>query len=961
MKRLIINLLKLSLLCTFMPAATLASEETLYPVGRPLANHASHPGPKERVPAAPKLADGPYIDFSPIPSGAWQTPSSTDGADTTVCKKVTYYHHELGSCDFVYRLHSQYRFPKLAMRFDGPQAPNTVIKVKGVVPYIWRTSEGSIADGAVRITAEVWTDLGGLPDSMVYAETFALPIIADTGGYFDLPFSNPPLMSGSYHIALGADLSGPDTDTLFLRSDFGDHYALTGCPASGYSPAFRSSRYLNSPAGWYPQQDVNGFTSDFDMYSDFCQVYSSCYTQLAPSNGYVSLYQVPDPSWECGSRLTGFGQRFDSPGPDTVVSIDFLHYDYSQASGPLYPANGTNSVEIALWKDDGTGNIDYSQGPIAQTTIPGGRASLFPETGGNESGNGWNYLKVKFPTPPVVLGPWHVTARMTSSNPADGVLLFPLNSTQWDPGRIGGSVSFTAPEPLWKRTGSSNCWTLNGENERAFLIYVDLCRNEFSSCQSQAGYTAGTSVGYRLPLNIAQRFDGQPVNQIEKIRIQLVDPASFGENGGSPNLLIKVWSGSGAYGPGQELASYSVPSSGLSYYPGWTELSIPGGLQVASSSFFVGYQLDTTNSVNSYLLYGIEENQGPMIRGGAWFYSTDAARWQKLSMAPGRIDNAVIDVDFCSIESPSVCGVPDDYATAGHDFGRTGHANVAVGDAYCNLTYKWGYADPNAFTASGCIGSAGPIVFDTFVVCEFGTKYQIFSLNTGALLKTITGPGAPYYISNSGGLACIPTVALVTLGGNPTHVLFVGGGSTNSIDAFNMDDPSLALIWSLNPSSGLGLGFNEAIGNTSFANFVVLTVGGIDRLYFCTGGGRIYNVVAATGHRGTWGPTFLPGPTYRGLASDGQNLFVSQAAAPPVSLNGDVYSLNATTGALNWQLSSSGGLKGDGSVYAAGTYGPETFPSGLAVSGGEVYTVSATMNARYSVSRRWSFLPYQRR
>ncbi len=948
LKRLLTAVLILAIFMVFTGTAISATDNTPSPRGKVIVKNATTPSAKEKAPIVAQRAGGPdYSDIVSKPAAHRTPPPSTSGLDTTECHLLEYYTYDPALCDNLFSSRSNSPFPANAERFDGPTAPNTVIKVNACDQYVyWTAEDPSFADGVVLIKASVWTDNSGLPGTMVYSETFALPVIPYPGQYVHLAFTNPPALTGAYHIAVGADPASPTTDSLYLGADWGNRAASGGCPAGTHTPTFRSSRYNASLSTWVPMATSNGFTCDFDLYSEWCQVYSSCYTAATPSNGFVGLFVVPDPAWTCGSTMTGFGQRFVSTGPDTINSVDFQHYDRSGTSpGAYYTPTSTNGIEVKIWKDDGTGNIDVGSGPIATQTVPGGVASLFPTTG--LTANGWNHIIVNFPTKPVVIGPWHVTVNMTSSNYADGMLWMPLNSSSSDPGRVGGSVSFTAPDPLWIRTGSSNCWTLDGLGERAFFIHVNLCHDEFAICDDQLSYTAGTSTGYGLPINIAQRFDGQVINRIDKIRVQAIDPALFAENGGTPDMLIKVWGSAGPAGPGALLATYTVPFAGITYYPGWTEVVIPGGLQVVSSNFYVGYELSTLDPVNNYFYFGVEEDQGPLIRTGAWYYSTGSATWKNLSAATGKTDNAVIEVEFCSVPPNEwACATPDNFATAGHDNARTGHANVALGDAYCNLTVKWGYTDANALTVLGRIGSAAPITFDTFVVCNFGTKYQIFDLNNGAVLKTITGAGTPNYITNSGGLASTPTIAKIMIGGTPTNVLFVGGGTPNSISAYNMDDPGFAQIWSINSTTLAALGFPGAIGNTAFVNFVVLNLGGTDYLYFCTGGVRLYQVVAATGHIGTWGPISFPAPTYRGLASDGSSLYLAQAALPPGVPNGDVFSINASTGAVNWQLSTAvgGGLRGNnGSVYPAGSYGPETFPSGLAVAGGEVYTVSAPM------------------
>ncbi len=902
-------------------------------------------GTSSRLKAVPPKANRPggfIVDFSSSVPANRVPPRSVSSTDTTICAQVDYYNHEAGTCDALYGLRSNAANPRVAMRFDGPQLPNTQIKVNGVWPFIYWTNEGGVSDGIVKVTAEVWTDLGGLPNTKVYSETFALPIITYPSGsnYYFLGFTNPPLMSGAYHIAIMADSTGPSTDTLIVSSDWGDRGVSGGCPAGTFTPTFRSSRYNAGGAAWYPQAAINGFTANFDMFADFCQVYSSCYTAETPSNLNFQVVGVPDNVDFPGETLQGVGQQFFSAGHDTVKSVTLYHYDFGVQE---YPLAGTNAVQVDIWGDS-AGQPAVSAGALATVIVPGGVASLFPNTG--DAGAGFNIVNVPVPSMPVVIGPWHVTAKMTSTNPADGLLEFLINSNTSDPGRVGGSVSFTPPAPLWRRTGISGPWTGLGLGERAFFFDVGLCKDEFYACQDEQTFLFGTtrflymdscgsagSVGSRN--GVAQLIQGgiSGVNRVDKIRFQIADEFVIDGAPDVPNSVRVSLFANNAGAVGATLYSTVLTNAQLTMYPGWTELVIPGGMQIAAPSFFVGMEPIFHLDANNEWLYMARERVGDqpaitsLVNGGMYVKLCADNLWHQNIAIGGANDNAIFEVDFCStLPSEWTCNTPDDYPTAGHDYGRTGHANVALNDAYCRLTFKWKYEDPGIGTATAILGSAAPITFDTFVVCNFGTKYQILDLNNGAVVKTITGSGAPNHITPSGALSCTPTIAKITISGTPTNVLFLGGGTTQFVDAFNMDVAGFPLIWAVNIAS-----------NTAFANFVTLNIGGTDMLYL-TAGAKLFELVAATGAAGSWGPLSFPASLFRGIATDGTNLFVSQSSG--VSILGDIYSINATTGAINWQLSTSGGLKGDGTVYTAGTYPGESFASGIAYNGGELYTVS---------------------
>ncbi len=101
-----------------------------------------------------------------------------------------------------------------------------------------------------------------------------------------------------------------------------------------------------------------------------------------------------------------------------------------------------------------------------------------------------------------------------------------------------------------------------------------------------------------------------------------------------------------------------------------------------------------------------------------------------------------------------VCGPPGNYATAGHDYARTGHAFSPLGvDPQCHYGLKWKYIDPAYNFTNAIHANTTPIVYDTFVVSGGGGQYVIFSLNTGAVLTKILGTNpvvSPNYISLTG-------------------------------------------------------------------------------------------------------------------------------------------------------------------------------------------------------------------
>ncbi|MFZ1684696.1 MAG: hypothetical protein WAU88_11295, partial [Candidatus Zixiibacteriota bacterium] len=827
-----------------------------------LPKHPTAPSAKEKAPAFKTMATPEPVGTATLLS---QRPhhAGAMGADTMTCGQADYF-SPLASFFFTFARRSNSAGSReFAMRFDGPPpSPGYKVKVNGAYNWIYRIAEGGAVDGVAKIRVNVYNDAVGSPGTLAYSEVFSAPAHANTFNYTWFPFTTPPLLTGSYHISFVVDASSPSTDTVVFTSD-----DAGGAGGTGVSANRGNVESAATPGVWYTPLAIFGGTSafDFSQVSDFCNVYSSCYTAATPSNGSVSLFLIPDPAWTSGSTLYGFGQRFVSAGPDTVKSVDFQHYDYSltYGAGAFYPLAGTNGLIVKIWGDDGTGNVDYGAGALATQTVPGGLASLFPTTGGNGTANGWNHLIVTFPTPPVVFGPWHVTVEMTSTNDADGILLTPLNSSGADPGRVGGSVAFTAPDPTWIRTGSSPSWTLDGLGERAFYIHVNLCHDEFSVCTNELSYLFGTTrflymdscgsvggVGSRSGIaSMMQGGIGGP-NRVEKIRFQWIDEANFDAVPDWPNQLkVSVFADAGG-NVGPAIWSTIVTPGAAEQYPGWTEVVIPGGVIVAGD-FFVGVEPQFTGDGNNEWVYFGRERVGDdpsitaLVRGGMHVKLCSDGLWHQNIAIGGANDNAIMEAEFCSVPPTEItCGPADNFATTLHDQGRTGHSNVSLSDAYNDLTVAWAYNDVNFGTINGAMASAAPIVWNNYVVCEFGTRYVILDATTGALLRTITGSGAPDFISSTGSLNCTPTIANVIISGTPTNVLFVAGGSVPSISAYNMDVAGIPQIWSINSTTLAAHGFPGAIGNSSYANFIKLTLAGNERLFFATSGPRLYSVDA---------------------------------------------------------------------------------------------------------------------
>ncbi len=857
------------------------------------------------------------------------TPSSrptlpgTMGTDTTECGYEAY----MVNGAYVWTFRNNSNTSSVSTRFDGPSYPNYVREVTGTYVWVYQIKDDpSAPNGTAVARITVFDDVAGLPGAVLHQEDYVLPVHGTLLAYTYFPFSTPVTANGSYHIAISAAPSSEPFDSLRIISDDAGDVGSTETVTQRTSWNYLGTWYTGA-AYWAPDT----FDPNFDIVSENCQYYTECYWEISPLTS-VSLYTMPGPAiaGAGGAQRMGFAQRFVAAGPETLKTVTFYHYDFSGSSpGVYYSAGSTNYPKIQVWADDGAGNPDWAAGALATVNLAPG-IGLFPQTG--LAASGFNYVDVDFSSLNLVLlGPYHISAEMASNVAADGRLLMCV-SNEPTTDFSGASVEYTLPGNEWARTGIHPVWNgVSGLPEVGFLIEAYLCKDEFSQCETQLSYTVGTSTGFNVPLNFAAQFSGQQVNRIEKIRVEAIDPVLFGENGGSPTMDIVVWTATPS-GPGAEIARFNIPT--ITYYPGQTELVIPGGLQVLGD-FFAGYE--NTSAVKyptNYWYYGTERNLGPLVRGGAWYYSTGSMMWRNLSAATGQIDNAVIEVDFCSIPPTGwACGAADDYPTNAHDYGRTGHSNVSLSDAYCDLNNVWKYTDPGFGSTSaggGAITFNAPIIYDTFVVMVQNSKLNILELNTGTVLATFSGNVAPYYMAVSL-VRSTPTIATIDVAGTPTLVMFYGGGS--SMMAVKME-PGFPALWDLRSANAAAKGYVAGEVGSGFTNYTAPVVVG-QTVYFGTGTSKIVAADAETGNF-IWSTTLISTPV-RNLAYDGTQLYAATIAAPPAIADGDVYALDPGTGAINWQLSTAGGYFGttvDGSTN-------ETFADQLAVHNGEVFAVSA--------------------
>jgi len=906
LKRLLVAVFVLGLFMAFTstaisgPIGAIEKQRIAVPIGNPakstvkLENSTSHPAINARIPSRKAVSD-----FYAAPAGV----------DTTGCGEVDFtdYANTAGfyAWDMAGNDPTEY-----AMRYD-PAALGHNARVVGSRVRVYYTT------GAATFNVRVYADNSGLPGTMLYSETFVASV-----GFNLYTFATPVDVgyAAGYHISVSG--TGTAADTVEISTDDG----LVGTGRGSIN--IGGTWYLNTAV------DFGGGVGFYDFnwraISAVCQTgYSSC-AMIIPDPRGMYIDFLPDNLWSDASVLSGTGQKFKAEGPETLTSIRFRHTTGGAFGDTTnYLDAGTNGLTIKIWGDS-SGFARLTPGPILSFGYPGGKANMYPVTGNL---GGTEALDIPVPGTPVMLGFYHITVELTSLNAADGAVGFRFGQPG---GPGGGMVKFTPP-------GSGREWdNIMGNTIMAAEFYGGLydgthscdirpttCKSEFSDCKFIQTYDAAAMYAYQMRsgsniVEWAHLVKGGAVNAIDKLRFQV-------DGVGTVGLTAKIWSKTPA-GPGALLYSQAVASP--TFYPGWTEVVIPGGLQVLGD-FYIGYEGSFPNTATDTLWGMTEDFYLTSKNGGAWLNYIPGGGWIPITDF-GYFDNLMAEVDFCSLPVEGrICVTENDWPTFQHDYARSGASGVALEDAYCDLTLNWSRIKP---TGRGVLFN-GPIIWNNYVICAFSAataaSYEVFDLQTGATVYSFTdaawgGDGSRI----SGNIRCTPTVA--TLGGVPA--LIVVGGNPGSVTAFDLSAgfPPTEL-WHFDDGGN--------IGTTRYGNLIVVNQGGTDVVYVAADDNKVYAINGSTGASyAGWvgGPYTMSFNSQKSGATDGVNLFYSLFNTAG---NGKITAIKASDGTLAWDFTS---LQGS-TIHAAGGTTVETFEAGVSVDAatGELFANSRELDGAF--------------
>ena len=796
------------------------------------------------------------------------------------CEDVDY---SSGIATWYWTIPDAYNDDLFNMRFTSESNFDCTLKVAHFLMY------GPAMVGAPDMRVYLWDDDGfGFPGTKLDSVDILNAALPTTMDWVSADFSAGNYVFGDgeeYHYGFTIiDNSGAGTDVIAVVSDNAD------------GPHAGEERASESYAGvWGTMLNDWGADVSFMITSELCCgeiPFTDCYTQAYAGSPYW-CYSTPHSS---GADLTEHAMRFDVEGSDTLVASWVWIYDFG------YPFFGTDDVYITVYDDDGG-----FPGPnvLASVTLAAGTYAA-----------GWQYV----PFGLVIDHKFHISF---STNGTPGVT--------WQ--YLVGDDSMT---PNGRSSSLYNgTWMASGDvfgDDPDFFIEADICRSQFSICETKSYYgnwwfAWGIGNAYRDAASVRITGQGQ-MCQVKEVAWLLDD--YFAEPGDFTHPIEISVNADGGGLPGAQMASIVVNPVDFVYWPTLTTVDFEP-LEV----YIVGDYWVTLTSLNPGTTEGIiivsddgtfnngARSAGLFVGSGVWETMVDHYGDDYGWVAESEHCCEPFGTDIC------LPGADAGWATLQGNQGRTGRSMLGVEDAWCDLNVNWSYLD-----ATSGVSFTGPAIYGDMAVCSFSDHYNVFDITDGSIVYTLTSTLGDGNLLG-GSIRCTPTIVNMEVGGSPTDVMFIAGGASNGVGAVNFNTG--ALIWQRTILTG---GPTGIFGQTRFCTMTVLN--GI--MYFTTDNGAVAAVDAETGVLSagwTTNPVYLTGSPYISGATDGTNLFYSTQTA---ATEGDVYSLDAATGVINWQLSGAGGLQAfniNNGADTSLTYAyPEGFRGGVAYDRDRLYAVS---------------------
>nr|MBN2276845.1 PQQ-binding-like beta-propeller repeat protein [candidate division Zixibacteria bacterium] len=803
-----------------------------------------------------------------------------------------------GAASYYWRIPDSYNDSEMGMRFT-PSEGYTCTLLTAYIGVYGSYLGGSAGTPDMKVT--VYTDDGfGYPGTALGSVVVPFANLPTSGMAYvpaDLSSLGPLVFTDGeeFHVGVSVD-NFVDGDTLAILSD------------DGSAGLLRSWENWNGLYGL--MNDDWGIDINFLIGVDLCCgliPYTDCYTQDYTC-GTAYYWTNPDAYGD-----DYFNMRFSVDGPETLMEVGVALY--------AAPTVGTPDLDVYVWGGDGSGFPDLTN-EIAKVTIPYASLVFYPS---------YNVVDLSalnlIMTEDFFVG-WSV-------DDVSGGTLAGLSDD--------GSCGVGRSSEYWGSWGTMlDDWGADVN----FLIYADLCRDEFSQCKWLYDY-CNLAYFWRLPdaygdVGNYQKFNPSGLG----CRLEYFDMALYwpGSEAALPlytyNSDIQIWSTDAVTGlPDVLLESFTLTPADYVLYPGVQAIDFSTALPdpfLFDQPIWIGIESYAPTADEGIRTLSDDGSCAGLNSAEMWYSGTDRVfsfMGNDWSVDP----NFIMEAYVCCVPLPErVCVPGEDWPTMAKSFAHTNASLSSLGtDVQGNLTKAWEYQ------ASQVSNLNSPVIYNDTIVCYFLNNLAAIDLNTGTQIWQYNADG--FVIG--GGCYASPTIYNFDAYGDARTLVFTPGGDAKAFSAINL--ATGAVVWTKN--------FMQH--NSHFMTWgvsVIVDIGGVPVVIYNDDDGDIYAREALTGNdftgwvtSGAGNPINVGGGIYKGLTTDGEYLYIG--TADNIS-NGDIYCVDATTGLLVWQFADQQLCNLD-----AGNCGTEAFTGGIAY---DLFDGVPTLFAASSYDQYTTYPPY---
>ncbi len=862
--KLIIAVLTLGLLLTFCSAA-ISSDVPKVGVNRVETSNPNAPKLNLATPIERPVSGNqkPLNALNPVQTPARVLPPPY------VCE---YYDYSGGAMAYFWKLTDRYGDSIQGMRFTPRAGYNCTLLTAYVGLY------GSAFKGNPGMRVTLFDDDGfGMPGAVKGYVDVPAGDLSHSGAYYqavDISTLNagaPFVYSNAAEFHIGVSKLGVDGDTLAMLSDDG------------------SAGQLRSWEYWYDAYGTMngdwGIDVNFLLGVDVCCgkiPYTSCYTQQY-NCGVAYYWRQPDAYGD-----DYFNMRFSTVGPETLKAVGLV--TYRPGSKPW----GNPDLAVFVWPDDGAGFPDLAATPIYADTLPWASLVHYPS---------WNIIDLSALNI-VVSGEFHLGWSTVATGPNDTL------ATLSDDGSCGTGRS----SEYWGAWGLMlDDWGVDVN----FLMYADLCKDEFSDCRTLSDFD-GDAYYWRYPdrygdISMHQLFVPKGEGcRLEKVSVRFYwKLAMAGWPLYSTNSILQVnykdglnynLPGALAYSKTIYPADYSAIPPTTASTRWWATFDVAADNFLFDQDIWVGVESQALDTLSGFFTLSDDGTTGGYRSaegwGGAYGYMLDD--WGV------DVDHGVM-IDVCCVPiAECVCAPGEDWPAMGKNYARTDHSGNSLGTAQCQWTKAWQYTGGQTMVYNN------PVIYQDTVIGYFFDRIVALDVNTGAQIWERLSDA---FVIGSG----YPTPSV------ENGMIYTAGGSTHAFSALRVSDGTT--VWTRD--------YTVNVNFVTFGPNVLLDVAGTRVVFYADDGGNIYAADALTGADYPGWPAYVPlgSAVNRGLTTDGNLIFVG-TDMPTLAISGDIYALNPADGSIVWQLSvpPAGGYYGPIVVPPKDFGGAEGFTAGISVA-----------------------------